>query len=169
MHSKLSLNLAYLRTLLLIINVALLSCRVISSDINKDDKHLSWSCRRWNRCDLISKDIFQPIAGNERASFLTNEEGRNSGSSPWGAIIIEARFSCCTCGGKTLAVWHIWLVMWRPHCLAERTQRKPWESTRSAHQIQPKTLGEKQVEHTRPSSLTCHCQTSAAADMWTKI
>lgn len=53
-----------------------------------------------NRCDLISKDIFQPIAGNERASFLTNEEGRNFGSSPRGAIIIEARFSCCTCGGK---------------------------------------------------------------------
>lgn len=52
-----------------------------------------------NRRDLISKDIFQPIAGNERASFLTNEEGRNSGSSPWGAIIIEARFSCCTCAG----------------------------------------------------------------------
>lgn len=54
-----------------------------------------------NWCDLISKDIFQTIAGNETASFLTNEEGRNFGSSPWGAIIIESRFSCCTWGENT--------------------------------------------------------------------
>lgn len=53
-----------------------------------------------NGCDFISKDIFQLIAGNERASFLTNEEGRNFGSSPWGAIIIEARFFVVHVGGK---------------------------------------------------------------------
>lgn len=118
-----------------------------------------------NGCDLISKDIFQLIAGNESASFLTNEEGRNFGSSPWGAIIIEARLFCCTCGGgETLAVWHIWLVMWRPHglariigeCLGKRnTLTLP---TVRSHQI--KTRRSKQVEHTLPA-LPCHYQTSA--------
>lgn len=63
-------------------------------------------------CDLISKDIFQQMAGNQRASFLTNEEERNFGSPPWGAIIIEARFSCCTCrkkktGGLTYLIGHV--------------------------------------------------------------
>lgn len=118
-----------------------------------------------NLCDLISKDIFQPIAGNERASFLTNEEGRNFGSSPWGAIIIEARLSCCTCGGKTLEAWHIWLVMWRPHRLAKRNQRMHWESTALAlptiHTDELKTYRARQVEHTLLLGLTCHYQTSA--------
>lgn len=117
-----------------------------------------------NGCDFISKDIFQLIAGNERASFLTNEEGRNSGTSPWGAIIIEARFFCCTCGGKTLAVWHIWLVMCRPHCLARRTGeclgKRSTSTLPTIHSHQIKTQRWKQVEHTLPG-LPCHYQASA--------
>lgn len=44
-----------------------------------------------NLCDLTSNNIFQPIVGNKRTSFLTNKKERNFGSFPWGAIIIEAR------------------------------------------------------------------------------
>lgn len=82
-----------------------------------------------NGCDFISKDIFQLIAGNERASFLTNEEGRNFRSSPWGAIIIEARFFFFllytwgeNTGGLTYLIGHVQTTL-----LGQENRRKPWE------------------------------------------
>lgn len=105
-----------------------------------------------NRRDLISKDVFQPIAGNETASFLTNEEGRNFGSSPWGAIIIEARFSCCTCGGKTrpgltYLIGHVKTTWLGPGGTGERLGNARY--------------AERQVEHAPLPDMPCQDQTSA--------
>lgn len=53
---------------------ALLSCRVISNDINKYDKHLSWSCSQWKP---LWFNIKRHISANrrKRESFISDKWG----------------------------------------------------------------------------------------------
>lgn len=53
---------------------AMLSCRVISDDINKYDKHLSWSCSQWK---TVRFNIKRHISANRRKqeSFISDKWG----------------------------------------------------------------------------------------------
>lgn len=140
-------------------------CGVICSDINKYDKHLSWSCIQWER---VWFNIKRHISADrrKRASFISDKWGgeefwkfplgcNNNWSQTFFVVHVE---------GGTLAVWHIWLVMWRPHGLARRIGeclgKRSTLTLPSVRSHQIKTRRSKQVEHTLPA-LPCHYQTSA--------
>ena len=114
---------------------ALLSCRVISNDINKYDKHLSWSCSQWKP---LWFNIKRHISANrrKRESFISDKWGGEEFwkfplgcNNNWSQISLLYMWGENT-GGLTYLIGHVKTTL-----LGQEESENAWgkHSTCSAH------------------------------------
>lgn len=143
---------------------ALLSSGVISNDINKYDKHLSWSCSQWKP---VWFNIKRHISANrrKRESFISDKWGGEEFwkfplgcNNNWSQIFLLYMWGENT-GGLTYLIGHVKTTLLgqeeSENALGKHGTRCPLCAGRL------KTHRAKQVEHALLRGLTCHYQTSS--------
>lgn len=145
---------------------ALLSCRVISNDINKYDKHLSWSCSQWKP---VWFNIKRHISANrrKRESFISDKWGGEEFwkfplgcNNNWSQISLLYMWGENT-GGLTYLIGHVKTTPLGQEESENALGKHDTHSTHHIHGRTNKTYRLRQVEHTLLPGLTCHYQTSA--------
>lgn len=141
------------------------SCRVIFSDINKYDKHLSWSCSQWKP---VWFNIKRRISANrrKRESFISDKWGGEEFwkfplgcNNNWSQIFLLYMWGENT-GGLTYLIGNVKTTLLGQE---ESGNALGKHDIHSVHSITDrlKACRERQVEHTLLLCLTSHYQTSA--------